>query len=251
MALKLLTLTTDGATNHIVLPDGHRLNLGSLAPAHLVAKICPDRRAARKALDQFLKDGSAMFRGDVDIMFDLTRPKKTRMANNSLVARQDRTEGVIAMVSDTGAIAALITEIEEQVRILEDKISEASKGSRSQETMSVDVERLESLVKDLQGAPLGQSTNNKYYSKQASENLQANVKEGAFSKVAYVLSTIDRLVEAGIKFDADKARYDLYHASEGVRQVLASSDLAHSETGEELHTAVKCVDRIHNLFIGA
>ena len=74
MPLKLITLATDGMTNHIVMPNGHLQNLGTVSPMKIVMSLLP-KREARRLLDEFNKEGQTMFRADLG-----GKPRATRSA---------------------------------------------------------------------------------------------------------------------------------------------------------------------------
>lgn len=154
MPLKLITLATDGSTNHIVMPNGHRQNLGTVSPMKLVMSLLP-KREARRLLDEFNTEGQTMFRADLEVLGDLLAPKRTRWGSSTdpLIGRQERDTHPrrgMKMTQDfesNNAISQKIDLIEAQIKVLAAKAGEVEKGSRL--SISGDVTNLVRLASSL------------------------------------------------------------------------------------------------------
>jgi hypothetical protein len=184
--LKLITLATDGTTNHIVLPNGHRQNLGTVSPMKVVMALMP-KREARRLLDEFNKEGQTMFRADLEVLGDLLAPKRTRWgaSTDPLISRQERDThprrgNKMAQDSEVkGAIAQQIARIEAQIKLLSEKAGEAGKGSQSQLSISNDVANLKKLVSELGKAPAPQSSNTYFYHAAAQQEAEQQAAQQA------------------------------------------------------------------------
>lgn len=110
----LVTVGTDGVTDWVRLPDGQRLNLGSLSVASFVSKLTGGR-SAKAALDDFLAEGEALVNVDEEVMWELLTPRQARWATSDgslmpLVSRPVRNDNMslVAHVQDLEThIAAL------------------------------------------------------------------------------------------------------------------------------------------------
>lgn len=65
----------------MALPTGERYLLGTMSVLRLVAALVPDRRMARRAIEEFNRSGQATVSLDPDEMLDLLTPKPRRFAS--------------------------------------------------------------------------------------------------------------------------------------------------------------------------
>lgn len=261
MALKLVTVATDGVTHHIITPDGCRYNLGSTPVVRLVTSLIKDRRKARAVLDEFLQEGSASFVADLDLAEALFMPLRTRWGAEAfpfippLNRLPEIPRGTI--MADTSekaldqAINQQISEIEDMISLIERKVKEAEKGSLSYEMMSNDIANLRKLVKSIGKAPSGQSNNRAFYASVDVLETNAKIAEDILNKIDATRTTVERLATEGRKFNASAARMDLHVLASTVHSILTDTDLAMSYVTADLKAVADRMDHIHGLFAGA
>ena len=263
MGLRLVTVATDGATNFVVTSDGQKYNLGAIPVLKFVMSTVVGRSEARRICEEFLKKGKALFKADADRMDKFFVPKRVRFASPLIDSHNQgsysRGTGKMAD-TDTAlkaAIEAQVGKIEAQVALLEQKAKEASPGSLSQVSMKSDIEALKDLVKTIGDAPKGQSENDANYGPAKKEasldhlNVNSAMSEEILEKVDATRTTIDRLVQAGRKFNASKAREDLHAVTSKLHNILVAADLAEPWIGNDLQELASRADHIHGLFAGS
>lgn len=269
----LVTVGSDGFTDWVKLPDGSKRTLGTVSVLKFVVDLAPKAYVARSVLDQFLKSGSAMFTVDVDRMEGLLKPRRSRWAADSpLISGQDRSllteptrQGEIMADTADGiqaeAIKNQITQIEEQIGLFQQKAKEAGPNSLSADMMNSQIESLKKLISDLKSpSPYGdQADNSDFYpsgedAKMASfDAFKANseLAEVIVAKVGEADQKIDRLVQAGRKFDVTRAKGDLYKIATKVAEIAESVDLAEPWIRGDLQKLATEAARIHKLFASA
>lgn len=77
------------------------------------------------------------------------------------------------------------------------------------------------------------------------------IVEDALTKIDATNQTIDKLAAQGRKFNASKAKADLYGLATRMRELLGNADLAHPMVRKDLNEIAASVDTIHGLFAGA
>lgn len=178
----LVTVATDGFRDYVDLPDGRRVNLGSVSVLKLVSSLVRGSYQCRSALDAFLKRKQAVIAVDLSALEDMLKPKRARWA-----AYDDPfipTVSVIAPLAGTlqpskgasmdpektqsEAIKAQIAELESQIALIEQTAKEHAAGSQSDEQIQGSIESLKRLVSELGKEPKGQSDNHAFYFKLAS-----------------------------------------------------------------------------------
>jgi len=253
MPTKLVTLTTDGLTNHIVLPNGQKLNLGAVSPLRLVAECCWNSREARDILETLLKDHSVMVRVDTDRFEKLIQPerretypyRKLRWATKKQGAYPFRPfPGDTKMDANRAeAVSATIDKIENQISSIEKKVGSKT-GSASE------VEHLAELVEGLKTpSPKDQSSNDSFYFGRAKNaSVVFGDIENALDKVAEAKKMVDILEAKGRPFNADRARTDLLGVASKIRTLLASKDAPNMR---EVRASVERATELHSLFAGA
>lgn len=257
MALRLITVSTDGITNAVVLPDGHRHNLGTTPVAKLVAGLVPNAAKARMILDEFLRDGESSFTADLDRMEGIFAVNRTRWAASSLIPPQIRLpERRGTAMADTDkaikdAINGQISEIERMISVIEQKAKDASKGSLSADMMADDIANLRKLVKELGKAPTGQSLNNAFTASVEALESNAKLADDILDKIDTTRQIVDNLAAAGKPFSATAARTDLHRIASKVHHILTNADLAAPYIAKDLMALASQTDHIHGLFAGA
>lgn len=230
----------------------------------LIAALVPGA-IARKALDDFNKTGETMVSVDLDAMFGMLAPKPARFAE-TLIPPQDRvtsTENTTMSDADKAlkdAIQNQISTIERQIGVLNQKAKDS--GGQPQADMKAEADRLADLVKWLKRpSPYGDQSKNDMAdglkvalpsgAKEASYEVLAdnsNLAETIIQQVAETSETIDRLVTAGRRFNADKALEDLHTITARVTEILANVDLAQPWVANDLNALAKQASHIHGLF---
>lgn len=274
---KTVTISTDGQRDYVALPDGLKLMLGIVPMAKLVGTCAPSRTVARRALDEFLAHGQAVLPLDLDRMEPLFAPKRTRWAFAiPLVTGKDRTTTTESMhMADT------VTRLDHQVGLIEQQVSQISKLAAAKLPTTEAVDGLRRLTANLHfkdygdqskndaamglGAPKVDTvdgtqppvpkelTNPKVASEEAQPSLQVLAENAALAdtviqQVAQTDKTIDLLVTAGRKFNASKAKADLYKVANGVTEILQQVDLAQPYVKADLVKLAQESARIHGLF---
>ena len=259
MALKLITIATDGATDHVIAPDGCRYNLGSTPVARLVATLVRDTNKARMVLDEFLREGSSSFVADLDMVTKMFAPLRVRWAAETFpfMTSQNRlleARGMTMADSDQAineAINQQVDEIERTIGIIEMKAKEAEKGSLSSDILQGDVDNLKELVKNLRTPPSGQSINTMFNASVASLDVNARIAEDILEKIGSTRETVDRLASQGRRFNASAARSDLHILASNIHDILTNTDLAAPYLTKDLKVLASQTDHIHGLFAGA
>jgi len=273
----LVVIGTDGLRDFVTLPDGQRLLLGPVSVLKLVTELVPSR-IARQALDSFLERGEVMVTVDLDQMYDVLAPRRARWSSSVTPSMPDadrtslRSRGKDIM-ADTKTLQALIqnrlSQIEGAVASLDKHASEGLIAPKLHK-------ELRELAAKVHLPNFGdQSKNHAFYGlgepkvdtadgsappkevthpKTASfDTLKSNSKvaEDILQKVETTNEKIEQLVTAGRKFNASKAREDLYQISSRVAEILGSVDLAQSWVQNDLNDLAKQADHIHDLFAPA
>jgi hypothetical protein len=252
MDVKTIQLATDGATNHLVMPDGLRLNLGMVSPLKLVQTACRDKRQVRRILDEFNNKGQVMLKADMDMVGALLTRRPARFASPLMKgAGRTHTRGtVMADNPETAfkdAVEKQIDAIERMIGVIQSKAADG--GTLTKDMISDDIANLKALVKGLREQPSGQSDNRAFYAAAGDQN--AAVVNVALDKLAATTDVIGRLATAGRKFNAVRAREDVLAVGGGLRHVLASMDLTHPEAGTEIRRLAERADRLYGLFANA
>lgn len=182
MALRsLVTVATDGFRDYVDLPDGRRVNLGSVSVLKLVSSLVSGSYQCRRALDTFLKRKQAIISVDLSALEDMLKPKRARWAayddpfisTVSVIApfagttQQTKGASMDPENAQKEAIRAQISELESQIALIEQTAKEHASGSQSNEQLQGSVESLKRLVSELGKEPKGQSDNHAFYFKLA------------------------------------------------------------------------------------
>ena len=81
------------------------------------------------------------------------------------------------------------------------------------------------------------------------KTLQSNaaIVEDILDKVEETTATVDRLAQAGRRFNASAAKQDLHHVASRVHNILASVDLAAPYVAADLRKVAEQMDHIYSL----
>lgn len=169
----LVTIGTDGLSDWVRTSDGVKYMLGPISVLKFVTELSPGSRAARQAVDRFLRKGQSMLTVDLDLMWALLAPHKPRYSFVSpLIPASDRTpfarQGTTMADADQfikDSISNQVARIEQQIGVIQQHAKEASPGSISANMMKGEMDRLRDLVAWLRrpSAYGNQSDNSTYY----------------------------------------------------------------------------------------
>jgi hypothetical protein len=233
----LVTIGSDGATNWVKLPDGQRFNLGPISILSFATQLSSGS-TAKKALQQFTSSGEALISVDEEKMWDMLAPRPPRLATEGPFIYHDR--------RDT------MSGIHQQLDALKGHLHSLGQKDGSPEPQDIAMlKRLATLPSpakypEFYGLSSGRT---------ASENLDlaetyrdnSELAEKVLDLVASTADRIDQLVEEGKKFNAARARQDLYEVSTKVASIVGSEVIA-SWVQEDLRVLEKRALKIHQLF---
>jgi hypothetical protein len=250
MRQALVTVSTDGTRDYVVLPDGQRRILGTVSVLTFVTELTPHIRLARQVLNQFLSHGEAMFTIDLDLMDELLSPRRARWSSQiPLITASDRTSEPREKQNMSDTLQGLLNrlaQIESTVSTLDKRASEqliAPKLHSELRALAAFTAPEEAPVAAV-GAPAATPS---------VEALQANssLADEVLSTVEQTGEKIDQLVTAGRKFNASAAKDDLYVIASRVAEILNTTDLAQPWVGDDLASLAKSASDIHGLFASA
>ena len=237
--LRAITFSTDGLRDYAITPDGHKHILGAVSVLTLVSKLVPSISKARRALDEFNEAGETMVAVDVDRMFEMLQPKRPNRYAELLIPPQRctaaQTTEIFSML-DPSEVRNQIGAIEQQISVLNQQPSQTA------------IAKLARLVQGFQGGFQGES---RTAAESAALTNNANVAETIIQRVDETSDAVDRLVQAGRRFNASKAHEDLHTISSRVAEILETSDLSSSEVSADLNSLAKQAMHIHGLFSNA
>lgn len=247
----LVTIGTDGATDWVKTPDGLRYNLGTVSALRLVS-TCAPRHIVKKTLDTFLTYKEAMVSIDETKMWELLAPRRARWSSMMpLCAPYSQETTMDSIFADLTALETHITALKE---------ASAKKASN----LSAGVAHLVKLANKIKSP--NQSTNSTYYNLGEPKVHEVGDKVAGLSYDTYVANSelataitakaeetvgqIDKLVTAGRKFNASRAKADVMAVSQKVAGILAT-DLTASWVKSDLTKLASRMDEIHGLFVKA
>ena len=264
MALKAVTLGTDGVVDYVEMPDGVRYTLGTVSIYKLVRALVVGNRQQRRALEAVNKNGLTVVSLDADLLFEMLKPRKARHASplipcsttsgldSQTVTGKGKPMNVEsfdkklrALELQTGYLTKLAKEGRENPAVFQDMVRTAATLTAQDEESSEDQSSEEDSDKEK-----GQQQ-----SKQADvaanlEDFRVNAKtaETILDRVGETSDKISDLVKAGRKFNASRARADLHSISAQVEDILTQTDLGQPWVGAALQKLATEAERLHNLF---
>lgn len=283
MRKALVTVSSDGLRDYVTLPDGQRLMLGPISVLKFVTELTPHIRLAKQILDQFLKTGEALFTIDLDKMDELLAPRRARWSSTSpLMEGSDRTSTARdihmaetrpqdALLQRLGMLEQTVTTLDKhaneqlvapklhkELRALAASINLPNFGDQSKNDAFNGLgEPKVDTVPDGGYTPPASVTHPKMASAPAAtpsvDALQSNstLADNILSTVEQTGEKIDQLVTAGRKFNASKARSDLYAIAGKVAEILNNVDLAQPWVQKDLTQLSDEANKIHTLFASA
>ena len=245
MARVLVTLGTDGFTDWVQLPAGDRLNLGTISVLKLVASLAPSKRAARVALDAFLKEGEALVSVDEDRMWALFEPKRALWASDDgpFMAPDQRT----ANREDVMSLHENLTKLETHIQAL----NKAAANKLPVAKMAEGHEILTRLAQKIQvtevSMPSAGTEGLAYDTVKANEATANEILVQAEATV----EKIEKLAAAGKPFNADQAKVDVHSVTSKVAGILRDTDLTAPWIQPDLQKLASKMASIHQLFASA
>lgn len=255
MAL-LVSIGTDGITNWVRLPSGERMNLGPLSVLSFVTHSAQSGKAAKRALDGFLRDGEAMVSVDEESMWGLLTPVRAKWSTNIA--------GPFMTYDPRTARARYMSINEKDLKDLEQHVAALNKfaSKASPQKMAEGREILAKLAKKVcvaddqqQEEPKEEPKKDEESDKEASSGLaydtiQANraLANNILAKSDETVQVIDRLASAGKPFNAARAKADVHAVTSKVAGIIRE-DLTQSWVGQDLHKLAAQADKLHGLFI--
>lgn len=287
--MAMVTIGTDGFVDYVQVPDGQRFMLGPVSVLRLVASLVPGR-TAKKALNEFLTNKQVMLSVDLDRMWSLLPFQRARFSSvgmtegtpiarfvetstNPLMRTKDRTQPLFERErymanSPQEVFESRLARLEEQVTVFERHAKTASvivpAGMAEARVAS-----LKNLISDLRTAGLppefleqqkkmkdkakGDDDKDDDKKEASFDVFAANMSmaESIVAKVAAVDDVIDRLVQAGKRFDSVRAKTDLHKIASRVTEIAQSVDLGYPWVGRDLSALSRQANEIHGLFVPA
>jgi hypothetical protein len=254
MRRALVTVATDGSRDYVVLPDGQRRILGTISVLKFVTELTPHIRLARQILDQYLKHGEALLTVDLDRMDEMFTPKRARWSSDSssmdfsLIGGSDRTSQPTGThnMADTKTLQDLLS----KVRQIETVVASLDKFASESLIAPKHHAELRALVGQVVST---EETASAPVATPSVDTLQANstLAEDILATVEQTDAKVEALVTAGRKFNASRAKEDLYGIASKVAEILNTVDMAQPWVGDNLQALTKQAKGIHDLFAAA
>lgn len=249
MRKALVTISTDGIRDYVTLPSAERLILGPISMLKFVTELTPTTKLARAALDTFLARGEALLTIDLDRMYKLLTPRRARWSSTDfLMSEADRTPMTRnPPMADVKTIQDRLAQVEQVVSTL-DKMASAQRGITPKHHSQLR-EMVAHLGAESVAAPVVEATEGE----PSYDTLQANtaLAEDILGKVEATSAKIDQLVTAGRKFNASRAKSDLFGVANRVAELLENVDLAQPWVEKDLTALAQEAGHIHGLFASA
>ncbi len=262
MARLLVTVGTDGFTDWVQLPDGSKLSLGPVSILTFVTKLCPSGQMAKRTLEGLLQDKAAMVAVDDDKMWAMLTPRRARWAADSFMIRDQRNTPTSRRGTNMGSIDRDLTAIENHLVAL----SKAAKAGASPEKMSEGLNILTKLACDYSGldetvpeppspapaldpsTPQAPSVDGLAYDIYTANS---GLVEQIVSQSEATVDRVDKLVEAGKKFNADRAKADIHAVTSKVAGIVQDTDLTAPWIADDLEKLAARSQQLHDLFVPA
>lgn len=264
MALKAVTLGTDGLADYIELPDGVRYLLGSVSIYRLVRAFIPGVTQQKQVMNRVLKGGTAVVTLDTDRLFEFLRPRVVR--NASPLIPPDTTRDPEDKPMNT-RLAKNLRALELQATYLTKLAGE----DKANPAVWEDMQRLASTllaVEEGEAEQETQETQEKTAQEQEAQGQETQEQESQGSKTAnldaFRVNTrvadeiiehlgetsdkIQQLVRAGRKFNAARAQADLHKVALQVEEILTQTDLGQPWVRDALQRLAAEASRLHGLF---
>lgn len=245
----LVSLGTDGSTAWARLPHGQKFNLGAVSVLAFVTGLAKNANLARQVLQDFLKNGETLLTVNEEQMWALLQAPRTLRAFDSFMSPDQQQE-----TSKMSSALATLNLVEHQLSYLNRL---ASQGRRD----SSEVARLVRLASALDpkaifaadGEDDGEdegSAKEASTKKLAFEAYSSNLEvvQDILFKAQQTIASIDAKVKEGRKFNAARARVDVYSVTTKTGSICERTQLVESWVSSDLRKLSSEMDRIHGLF---
>lgn len=265
--LKAVTLGTDGNIDYVETPDGVRYALGTTSILQVVAKLVQGQRHRRTALDLFNQEGQAVVLLDVDAMFEMLAPRRSRWSSATSLIRPSNREAALPVkrISPSQGVSQgepmnLKVAFDQKLSFIEQQVQILSQGANPAAARRLRVAAAGILLHDMEPVetpsvaapePAVAYVAPATLGKTASfSTLQGNMKlaEEIVGLVGETDDAIDRLVTAGRQFNASMARADLHNVVASLTDMMRQVDLAEPWVTGDLTDLAKRASDIHSLF---
>jgi len=270
MARSVVTLGTDGATHYVKTPDGLSFNLGAVSPMKFVLKLVGKGNRSQRILRSFEDTGEAMFPVDMAKMWELLSPPRTRWqrwaADSFMPVDQRRPSshsGSRTPMDDQvfKAFSEHLARIEADLKALENKASSDQLRGAVDKTAALKAEAakvaasISAFVRLAQNPEVPQVDKAAVSSTPGIEALHydtyqqnSEVATKILDQVESTSEQIEKLVEAGKKFNATQAKGDVHAVATKVAGILRDVDLTKPWVQEDLNKLASRMGHIHGLF---
>lgn len=253
MGRLLVTLGTDGTTDWVRTPDGLKFNLGPVSALKFVLGLAP-KGTAKRALNEFLTQKEVLFPVDEGAMWTLLAPHRARWS-------ADVSSSIAPLREEPAARNHMA--FSDDLKAIENHIANLKAASAKKATnLSSGVQHLIKLA-DAIKSPRQSS----YYGVETPEVREAMSEKASglsydvyasntelaqkiLAKTDETVKTIDKLVTAGRKFNASRARADVRTITDKVAGIL-TTDITQSWVKSDLTKLAAHADQIHELFATA
>ncbi len=259
MALKTVTLGSDGVVDYVETADGVRYSLGPVSILQVVRALVSGTSRQKQVLNRINRGGMALVSLDIDQLFEMLRPRPYRNAS-PLIPLSTMREEVSMQASRleknlrelelrADYLTKLASNGQENPRVWEDMRRLASTLLSAEEEQGQEQETQEQGQKQAQEQEPGQEQEEQEKTANT-EVLKANsaLAEGILHKLGETSSKITQLEKAGRKFNASRAQTDIHNVALQVEEILTQADLGVPWVGSALHHLASEADRLHGLF---
>lgn len=225
----LVTVGTDGATNWVRLPSGQKFNLGMMSVLNFVSKLTKSGAMARKTLQDFLKTGETMLTVNPDVMWDILQPGRPVWAADSFMSPDQQQSAV--------------QETTRMSNVWDDLAKEAQAFKR----LASDDEQDEIIDEEVEeeGTPKEAATQKLSFDVYAS-NLE--LAKEILASARTTLKAIDSKVASGRKFNAARARADVFAITSKTGSICEKTEMVETWVASDLQKLSSEMQRIHDLF---
>lgn len=276
MTRLLVTVGSDGFTDWVQLPNGTKLSMGPVSVLNFVTKLCPSGRQAKLVLKGFLRDQTAMVAVDEDLMWAMLAPRRARWAADSFMAQDQRTTPTAESEGKTMSnIDQDLAKIEKHVAAL----AKAAQAGTPREKMAEGFDILVKLASQI--VPASQDGGYYGFGEPTPEPVTAPepvapehapvvdvppvdggltydvytannaIAEQIVTQAEETTDRIDKLADAGKKFNAARARADIHVVTSKVAGILRDTDLTAPWIADDLKRLATRGQKLHDLFAPA
>lgn len=271
----MVTIGTDGVTHYVKTPDGLSFNMGAVSPMKFVMALVGKGNQSLRLLRSFEDTGEAMFPVDLTKMWTLLSPPRTRWrrwaADGPFMPADQRrppshpesrtlmTEQVFKVFSEH------LARIEADLKALEAKASSDQLRGAVDKTAALKAEyekviaSIGEFVKAAQNpAPASSDTPSDKAAVSSTPGMEglhydtyqqnSEVATRILDQAEETAGRIDKLVEAGKKFNATQAKGDVHAVTVKVAGILRDVDITKPWVQEDLGKLASRMGQLHGLF---